>query len=484
MLFGAGIDGRRSLAEGEGELMWSRVRSRLSWKLPWIVAGLLQATSAFADHLVYVIPVHGEIDPALIYLVRRGVKEAVAQGASALVLDLDTPGGRADAMEEAIRIVEHFPNQEATYAYVNPKALSAGAFLAAATRHIYMAPGSVIGAATPILVAPGGGSVQPLPESYEKKILSAYQALVRATAQRHGHPPAVFEAMVDRESGLVIDGATLLPKGKVLTLTDVEAGHRFGNPPRPLLSEGTVADLQSLVGTIGGKQLRELRPTGFERLGRGLMAAGPLLLGLGLLLGYWELKTGASFGLFGAGALLCFLLYFFGHYLAGLSGWEPLFLFLVGVGLIVLELLFLPGLLLPTMVGSILVLLGLLYAMVDRYPKEALWIGAEALARPLLLLLLAIMGAVAIGAIAARFLPARRLGMGLDGISAEKIVSPVHPGEEGVAITVLRPSGAGRFGEKVVDVVTPGAFVPAGSRLRIVSVEGARVVVEALGEEG
>ncbi|CAB4242505.1 protein of unknown function [Methylacidimicrobium sp. AP8] len=58
--------------------------------------------------------------------------------------------------------------------------------------------------------------MQQLPESYEKKILSAYQALVRATAQRHGHNPAVFEAMVDRESGLAIDGTTLLPKGKIL----------------------------------------------------------------------------------------------------------------------------------------------------------------------------------------------------------------------------------------------------------------------------
>ncbi|MDD2676096.1 MAG: NfeD family protein [Methylacidiphilaceae bacterium] len=457
----------------------------LSWKLFGILAFLAQASASQAGNLIYVIPVHGEIEPALVYLVRRGVKEAVSQGAAALVLDLDTPGGRADAMEEMIRILEHFPNQQATYSFVDPKAFSAGAFVAAATRHIYMAPGSVIGAATPVLASPGGGSVQNIPESYEKKILSAYQALVRATAQRHGHNPAVFEAMVDRESGLVIEGALLLPKGKVLTLTDTEAARRYGHPPEPLLSEGSVADLRSLALQIGGPgaRVQELRPTGFEQLARALMAAGPLLLGLGLLLGYLEIKTGGSFGLFGGGALLFFLLYFFGYYLAGLSGWEPLFLFLAGIGLIVLEFLFLPGLLLPTMVGLILVVMGLLFAMVDRYPTEAVWIGAERLAQPLLSLTLSALGAFALGAIAARFLPTRRLSLGPEGISAEKMVPRVRPGEEGVALTVLRPAGTARFGEKLVDVVTSGAFVPAGSRLRIVSTEGVRVVVEALDEE-
>ncbi|MDD4933545.1 MAG: NfeD family protein [Methylacidiphilaceae bacterium] len=457
----------------------------LSWKLFGMLVFFAQAAAAQAGNLIYVIPVHGEIEPALVYLVRRGVKEAVSQGAAALVLDLDTPGGRADAMEEMIRIIEHFPNQEATYSFVDPKAFSAGAFVAAATRHIYMAPGAVIGAATPVLASPGGGSVQNLPESYEKKILSAYQALVRATAQHHGHNPAVFEAMVDRESGLVIEGSVLLPKGKVLTLTDTEAARRYGHPPQPLLSDGTVADLRSLALQIGGPgaRLQELRSTGFEQLARALMAAGPLLLGLGLLLGYLEIKTGGAFGLFGGGALLCFLLYFFGHYLAGLSGWEPLFLFLVGVGLILLEFLFVPGLVLPTMAGLILVVTGLLYAMVDRYPKEALWVGIERLAQPMLSLALATLGAFALGAVAARFLPASRLGLGPEGISAEKPVPLVQPGEEGVALTVLRPAGTARFGGKLVDVVTSGSFVPAGSRLRIVSAEGVRVVVEALDEE-
>ncbi|WP_246189531.1 NfeD family protein [Methylacidimicrobium cyclopophantes] len=465
--------------------MRGSTRAGLSWKLLWMLAFLAQAPAGQAEKLVYVIPVHGEIEPALVYFVRRGVKEAVAHGAAALLLDLDTPGGRADAMEEMIHIIDHFPNQNATYSFVDSKAFSAGAFLAAATRHIYMAPGSVIGAATPVLASPGGTSVQNLPESYEKKILSAYQALVRATAERHGHNPAVFDAMVDRESGLVIDGAVLLPKGKVLTLTDTEAARRYGNPPQPLLSDGTVADLRSLVRQIGGEGARseELRPTGFEKIARALMAAGPLLLGLGLLLGYLELKTGGSFGLFGGAALICFLLYFFGHYLAGLSGWEPLFLFLCGVGLVAFEVFFVPGLLLPTLVGLILALFGLLYAMVDRYPKEALWIGVGRLAQPLLSFALSALAAFAAGAVAARFLPARRLSLGPEGISVQKRVPPVKPGEEGVALTVLRPSGTARFGEKLVDVVTSGAFVPAGSRLRIVSVEGVRVVVEASDEE-
>ncbi|CAB4242506.1 protein of unknown function [Methylacidimicrobium sp. AP8] len=68
-----------------------------------------------------------------------------------------------------------------------------------------------------------------------------------------------------------------------------------------------MADLPALVRQIGGGRLVELRPTGFERIARGIVAAGPMLLGIGLLLGYLELKTGGSFGLFAAAALLCFL---------------------------------------------------------------------------------------------------------------------------------------------------------------------------------
>src|SRR5881628_2746153 len=94
---------------------------------------------------VYILPIREDIMPPLVYLVRRGVKEAMEAKADLLVLDMETNGGRLDTTREIISILEQFTGDTVTY--VNKDAFSAGAFIAVATRKIYMAPGSVIGAA-------------------------------------------------------------------------------------------------------------------------------------------------------------------------------------------------------------------------------------------------------------------------------------------------------------------------------------------------
>ncbi|HEY8966907.1 MAG TPA: hypothetical protein VIM58_10710, partial [Candidatus Methylacidiphilales bacterium] len=317
--------------------------------------------------LVYVIPIDGEIEPSLATLVKRGVREAVRAKADYLVLRLDTPGGRADAMEEIVRAVESFPNQENTVAYVDKKAASAGAFIASSTRRIYMAPGSVIGAATPVMLGAGGGAPEKLPESYERKIVSFFDATGRATAERHGHDPEVFAAMVDSERGLVVDGVTILPKGRILTLTNGEAEKAYGKPPKPLLSSGTVPTLDALARQLAGAdpegaRIETLKPTGFETLARFLVKVGPLLLTCALILGWLEFKAPGTW-FFGAGAAVCFLLFFLGSYVAGLSGYEPLALFVLGLLLVALEIFFLPGLVVPVATGLLLLVIALLWAL-------------------------------------------------------------------------------------------------------------------------
>lgn len=107
--------------------------------------------------------------PPLTYIVRRGVKEAMEAKADLLVIDLDTNGGRVDVTEEIIGILSRFTGETVTY--VNRKAFSAGAFIAVATQRIYMAEEAVIGAATPMMMMPGGGPAE-LPESVEAKMTS------------------------------------------------------------------------------------------------------------------------------------------------------------------------------------------------------------------------------------------------------------------------------------------------------------------------
>ena len=133
-----------------------------------------------AARKVYVLPIREAIMPPLVYLVRRGVKEAMESGADLLVVDMETPGGRLDTCREIISILGQFSGDTVTY--VNKEAFSAGAFVAVATKRIYMAPQSVIGAAAPMIMNPTGDGIAQIPETVEKKMTSAVRAMVRRPA--------------------------------------------------------------------------------------------------------------------------------------------------------------------------------------------------------------------------------------------------------------------------------------------------------------
>jgi membrane-bound serine protease (ClpP class) len=463
------------------------MRRLLAW---WVLLLSVVGVHA-APAIVYVIPVRDEIEQTMVYLVRRGVREAAAQKADILVLNMNTNGGRTDAMEEIVRAVESFPHQDKTYTYIDKKAASAGAFIASSTRHIYMAPGSVIGAATPVMLS-SSHEVQALPESYEKKITSFFEATGRATAERHGHDPAVFAAMVDRNTGLTVDGQVIAAKGTVLTLTNTEAEKKYGMPPRALLSEGTAESLDALVARIAGPDARvtTISPTGFERVARLFTLIAPFLLTAGMILGYLEFKTQGGM-LFGILAAICFLVFFFGSYVAGLSGYEPVVLFLLGVALIAVEIAFFPGLVLPVATGLVLVVAAILFALANPAPGRGPIPSLAELGGPLLTFFATIALAIAGVALLARFVPqlpwARPLeratvrGAGFDGTptASENLV---RLGDAGETLTHLRPAGTARFGDRRIDVVSDGAFVPPGTPVRVVGIEGIRVVVKAVTE--
>src|SRR3989454_8170045 len=164
--------------------------------------GARSAESATPDQKkVYVLPIRDDIMPPMVYLVRRGVKEAMEAKADLLVIDMDTNGGRVDVTEEIMEILNNFKGQTATF--VNKKAFSAGAFISVATQKIFMAPQSVIGAAAPIMMVPGGG-IEKTPDTVEAKMTSGVKALVRASARKNGYNIAVIEAMIDRTKELKI----------------------------------------------------------------------------------------------------------------------------------------------------------------------------------------------------------------------------------------------------------------------------------------
>src|SRR6476660_9319371 len=98
---------------------------------------------------IVVVPLQGEISPSLLFFLRRGLKAAETSGASAIIFDMNTYGGRLDTAEEITSALNHATIP--TYTFINSNAGSAGALIALATQHIYMAPVSAIGAAAPVL---------------------------------------------------------------------------------------------------------------------------------------------------------------------------------------------------------------------------------------------------------------------------------------------------------------------------------------------
>lgn len=445
-----------------------------------------EATPAQQDGVVYIVPVRGMIEPALLYVIRRGLDEAYRANARAVIFVMDTPGGTLEAASEIVRTIQQITVP--TYTFVEKDAFSAGAIIALATDHIYMAPGSVIGDAMPIMMSPFG-QVQEMSEDMREKIVSAVAALVRAAAEQSGHRVDVAEKMVRRELELKIGEEVISPPGRLLTLTNLEAERKIGPEGKPLLSEGTVQNIDALLQRIGLEHVsrKELQVTAVERVARWIAAAAPLFLIVGLLGIYIEVRT-PGFGLPGMVGIVCLAVFFWGHHIAGLAGMEEILLFVVGAILLAVEILFIPGFGAVGITGIMLMLASLVSAMIRRYPAGPwipLWTDMQ---WPLAKLALAVIGTAAFGALLGPLLPKTTLFNRLVLFKATKrsegfAAAPDKPdmvGLQGVTLSPLRPSGTARFGDRKYDVITRGEFVEAGRPVRIVETHGSRIMVEEI----
>jgi membrane-bound serine protease (ClpP class) len=456
---------------------------------------------------VYVLPIRDDIMPPMVYVVRRGVKQAIDDQADLLLIDMDTNGGRVDSTEEIMEILNRFPGETVTY--VNRKAFSAGSFIAVATGKIYMAPQSVIGAAAPIMLSPGGGGVEQMPDTMEVKTISAISALIRTSAEKNGYDPAVVEAMIDKskelkkwylstnDAGQVVTQTNVLSeKGQILTLTDTEAAKAYDEPPKPLLSSGTVASIDELLAQLGYAEAarHEIKPTDMEKLATWLTAISPLLLMVGIIGLYIEFKT-PGFGLPGIVGAVAIALYFLGGYVAGLSGAEWVVVFMVGLALVIVELFVFPGTIIVGLAGAALMLVAIVMALMDLYPNPGpgpglptipnLEVQLQIRMRDLLITLVG--GGVGIWAFS-RVLPKTSIyhtlvSQSASGVATEATLESQQTsrlGQEGVAISPLRPGGKARFGDAVLDVVSQGDLVPKGARVRVIGSRGSDALVEVV----
>jgi membrane-bound serine protease (ClpP class) len=433
---------------------------------------------------IVVVPLRGEVAPSLLAFVRRAVKTAEANEASAIIFDMNTYGGRLDAAADIVNALNQ--TKIPTYTFINTNAGSAGALIAIATRHIYMAPVSAIGAAAPVL-----STGEDLPTTAKEKTVSYWSALIRGSATKNGHNPDVAEAFMNKDKEVKIGDRVIHPRGAILTLNAQEATERING--KPLLAEGladSIADLTKKAGLKGN--VVTIEPTGFEQIALWITALAPLLLLLGILGAYIEFKT-AGVGWAGIISAICFALFFLGHYLAGLAGWEVVALFVLGIVLVLLEVIFFAhSTIVFGVVGVFLMLASLLWAMIDRYPGQNFFPTGTMLAVPLLNMFIAIVGSVVVIALLARYLPRtsiyRRFALMESNPPGPSLTgAPRHfatalaltPGMHGTTVTVLRPSGKARFADHIVDVVTEGEFIAPQTPVTVIQTDGMRVVVKS-----
>jgi membrane-bound serine protease (ClpP class) len=436
------------------------------------IAAVAPAPAPAGRQQVVVIPVREQIATPVLYILRRGLKEAIERKADIVVLDIKTPGGALDVTFEIMEALAKFPGK--TVAFVNNEAMSAGAFISAMADEIYFTPDGIIGAAAPVSM-----TGQDVDKTMKAKIVSYLKARIRAISEGHGYRGQVISAMIDENYELKIADQVLKEKGELLSLTATEASKTYGDPPRPLLAAGIAKDVDALLNQKFGVQgwtAQKLEVTWSEHLAVWLNAIAPILLGLGLLALFIEFKT-PGFGIFGISGIVLLGIVFMSSYVAGFSGHEPVLLFALGFILVLVELIFFPGVVLIALPGLLMMLGSLVWSMADIWPNEPITFSGDLYFEPLIKVGSGVFLAVVCMGLLLRFMPrgwvwdrmilgsaiaeaAQNAGGSASGSTTGSLI-----GRRAVAATVLRPAGQieidGRRYEARLDVgsADPGAPV-------------------------
>ena len=419
--------------------------------------------------VVYVAPIEGDIDLGLAPFVHRVLDEATHAGAAAVVLEINTFGGRVDA---AVLIRDALLNSKLrTVAFVNKRAISAGALIGLSAENLVMAAGGTIGAATPVQMGQPGTAAKPA----EEKTVSYMRKEFRATAESRKRPPLLAEAMVDPD----VEIPGVIEKGKLLTMTTEEAlKHKLAD----FRADNLESALQQLG--LGGAQIRRASPNWAENLVRFLThpVLSSLLITIGMLGIIVGLRTG-DFGIAGGLGIASLALFFWGHWLVQLAGWEELLLAVSGVILLIVEIFVIPGFGIVGVLGIGAILAGLILSLVGAGDTSQVVLMAAA--RVVFSLLLAVVASL----VMLRFLPRLPFGRrmilqaGL-GAGHQYGSAPDNDlrwlGKKGRASSALRPAGIAQIEGERVDVVSDGELIDAGQSVEVTRVDGNRIVVRRI----
>lgn len=417
---------------------------------------------------VYVAHIETGIDLGLSPYIKRIINEAEKADAKAIIFKINTLGGRVDA---AIQIKDAILSTNIlTIAYINYRAISAGALIALSCDKIVMSPGASIGAATVV-------------DQAGKKVGEKYQSFMRsemrAIAEKNGRRKDIAQGMVDEK--VVIEG--LVDSTQLITLTTVEA-LKYG------IADTTVADFNSIlkVFNLQNASIIDRKPNWAEDVVKFLN--NPIITSILIMIGFFglfaEVKT-PGWGVPGTAGIIALVLFFGSSYILALASIIDIVLFIVGLVLIALEIFVIPGFGVAGISGILMVIISLFLALTG---TSLPYIDSSIISIALIQLSVSLVGALLLIFILAKFLPktiifnrlvlsyAEKTNKGF--VSADKISKIM--GKEGVALTILRPAGIAEIDGKRIDVVTEGSFIEKGKKIIVISSEGIKVVVAKVGK--
>lgn len=399
---------------------------------------------------VYVLSVDGTIELGLTQYVTRGLNLA-KQDDAAVLLEVNTFGGRVDAATEIRDLILRMETPVITF--VRERAISAGALISIAAPHIAMAQGSSIGAAEP----------RPLDEKNVAYLRSEFES----TAERHGRDPRIAGAMVD--ANVVIED--LVDQGQILSLTanqalEFEYADVIANYRNQVLAHYELDHLEVV----------EIERNWAERFAGFLTdpTVSQLLLTIGFLGIVIELIS-PGWGIPGFVGIVAMGLFFGGRIFSGLAGFEVMIFFVLGLVLLFLELFVIPGFGVIGIVGLLSIFGSIFLSYGNFY---------TALSSIIIALLISIIVIVIFwkkfrkSSAWERFILTTRedKDQGYTGAgSYQQLVD-----KEGVTTSQLRPSGIVSIDGQRYDVVSEGGYIPINTEIKVVKVEGNRVVVRKI----
>jgi len=426
-------------------------KSRIVWifLILTIFLGFAVISSAESSKDVYVVPVKGVIDRGLAMFVKRCVTEAEEKAAQAIIFEIDTPGGEINAAVEISNVI--LSSSTPTISFINNEATSAGVIIAVSSEKIFMTQHATIGAA----------ETRP----NEEKYISYWSSRLRAVAEKTGRDPELVAAMADAD--VVIDGVK--PRGKILSLTAKQAEElKF--------VDGISANRNEVLKALGiaDANVIEQKPNMAEYIAQFVTNPyiSPIILTIGIVCIVMELLL-PGFGIFGFIGLLSFGLFFGANFMIGAARIWTVALFILGLLLLLIEM-FIPGFGIFGISGIVSVIIGLIMSFPN--PVQAFYsITFSLIASCLILYFLGkyLKKAPVFDRLILRMKQEKSQGYSATSVNASEFLN-----REGIALTTLRPAGAADFDGQKLDVLADGEFIPAGSKIKVIRVEGSKIVVK------